>query len=241
MNLLLCDDEKAIVEQMKSFSKGIEDIPLTLFVANTSEDAVKLMEEHRMDAAIFDIDIDETSGIELAKQYKKHNPVGTLAFLTSYDSYAYDAFQVEAVKYLLKPVTEASFKETVTFLYQRYVEKSFIENHMSKSVAIKYEGQQILIKQAEIVYIEKIGKKSIYHTLLDSYEVRETIKAIYEQLSSDMFLQCHQGFIINVDYIQKLERYTVYIGMGDESIPVPVSKANVERVKEAIRKKIWGE
>ncbi|GAU75820.1 LytTR family DNA-binding domain-containing protein [Fusibacter sp. 3D3] len=239
MNLLICDDEKTILEGMVAITSEFKEWPLTVFAAMSSEEAIRIIQTKSLDAAIFDIDIDERSGIDLAKFYRNCNPEGLVVFITSYASYAIDAFQVEAVKYLIKPVQSYKFYEILNFLKNKIEEQTFIENHMFKTVAIKVNGKQTLIKQSDIIYIEKAGKKSTFHTVNGRYEGRESIKGIYESLSKDMFLKCHQGYIVNIDHIYKLERYIVYI--GDQKIPIPVSKANVEQVQEAIKRRIWGE
>ncbi len=239
MNLLICDDEKAILDEMVAMTTEFKAFPLTVFSTVSSEEAVRVIQSESLDAVIFDIDIDERSGIDLARYYKKYNPEGFIVFITSYTSYAIDAFEVEASKYLIKPVQMDSFYEILHFLKNKIDEHSFIENHMFKTVSIKVNGKQILLKQSDIIYVEKVGKKAAFHTLNGRYEVRETMKEIDELLSNDVFLKCHQGYIINVDQIYKLERYIVYI--GDEKVPIPVSKANVEQVQNAIKRRIWGE
>lgn len=239
MKLLICDDEQAILEGMVAMTTEFKEFPLTVFSTTSSEEAVRVIQSESLEAVILDIDIDERSGIQLARCYKKYNPNGLVVFITSYTSYAIDAFQVGAVKYLIKPVQVNEFYEILHFLKNKIEEQSFIENHMFKTVSIKVNGKQILLKQSDITHIEKVGKKAAFHTLKGRYEVRETMKEIDEILSTDVFLKCHQGYIINIDHIYKLERYIVYI--GEQKIPIPVSKANVELVQNAIKRRIWGE
>ncbi|MBF4694989.1 LytR/AlgR family response regulator transcription factor [Fusibacter ferrireducens] len=239
MNILICDDEQSILERMVNMTTEFQEFPLTVYSTTTSDEAVQVIQSKPLEAVILDIDIDERSGIELARYYKKYNPTGLIVFITSYTSYAIDAFQVEASKYLIKPVQVEAFYEILCFLKNKVDEQTFIENHMFKTVPIKVNGKQILLKQSDIIYIEKVGKKAAFHTLHGRYEVRETMKEIDELLTSDLFLKCHQGYIINIDHIYKLERYIVYI--GDQKKPIPVSKANVELVQNAIKRRIWGE
>lgn len=239
MKLLICDDEPQILENMMNMTRAFDAFSISAFGARTSLEALALIQSESFDAVIFDIDIDERNGIELARLYRKYTPKGLVIFATSYESYAFDAFQVEALKYLIKPISKDAFEGLLNFIKHKLEEQMFIENHMSKTIAIKVDGEQVLLKQSEIIYIEKIGKKAVFYTLNGRFEVRETIKDIYLRLSEDMFLKSHQGYIINVDRIYKLERYTVY--MGDEKKPVPVSKANVENVQTAIKRKLWGD
>lgn len=239
MKLLICDDEPQILENMVNMTKAFDAFPISVYRAGTSLEALSLIQRESFDAVILDIDIDERNGIELAKMYRKYSPRGLVVFATSYESYAFEAFQVEALKYLIKPISKDDFEALLNFINLKLEEQMFIENHMSKTIAIRVDGEQILLRQSEIIYIEKIGKKAVFYTLNGRFEVRETIKDIHLRLSDDMFLKSHQGYLINVDRIYKLERYTVY--MGDEKMPVPVSKANVENVQNAIKRKLWGD
>ncbi len=239
MKLLICDDEPQILENMMTMIEAFKAFPINFCAVLNSQEAIDLIQKEAFDAVIFDIDIDEKSGIDLARVYRKYNPKGFVVFITSYSSYAFDAFQVDALKYLIKPIQTEDFESLLTLIKSKIEAQMFVENHMFKTVAIKVNGEQVLLKQSEIVYIEKIGKKAIFYTLTGTYEVRETIKDIHLRLSEDLFLRSHQGYIINVDRIYKLERYTLY--MGDQKIPIPVSKANVDAVQNAIKRKLWGE
>lgn len=159
-----------------------------------------------------------------------------IVFQTSYDSYAYSAYELEAFDYILKPVSMDKFTKNFNKVLKNIAENKFIKKYMIPKLKIKFKGEVSYISQKDIIYIEKTGKKVTIHTKDTLYEYTSSLKSLEDLLDKDFFLRCHSGFIINTDHITAYKKSIVYL---DNKLSVPVSKANSAKVVDVLEKKLW--
>ena len=203
INILICDDNIEQAELIRTYINSYQNSNHnkynTYFSINctySSKDALNYIETNHVDIAFLDIEIDETTGIELAKQLICKNNNILIIFETSYDSYAYLAYEINAFDYLLKPISMDKFIKTFDKVLKNIVENKFIKKYMIPKLKIKFKGEVSYISQRDILYIEKTGKKVTIHTKDTFYEYTISLKDLEDLLDKDLFLRCHSGFII---------------------------------------------
>jgi DNA-binding LytR/AlgR family response regulator len=188
--------------------------------AENGIEAKRMIEELRPDCAFLDIKMPGLSGMEVARLTAG---ICRVVFITAYDQYAVDAFDNEAVDYILKPATEERLERTVSRLKAQIDSKSPIgdisdtlERLMSKmnkqQPAKQYlqwvraqVGDSISLVPAEKIYFFQARDK--YTTVMtknEEYLIRKTIAELAEELDPDLFFRIHRGTIVNASFIDKI-------------------------------------
>ena len=188
--------------------------------AENGVEAKRMIEELKPDCAFLDIKMPGLSGMEVARRTAG---ICRVVFITAYDQYAVDAFDNEAVDYILKPATEERLERTVNRLKAQIDSKSPIgnisetlERLMSKMNTQQPAKQYLQWVRAQVgdsislVPVEKIyffQAKDKYTTVMtknEEYLIRKTIVELDEELDPDLFFRIHRGTIVNARFIDKI-------------------------------------
>jgi DNA-binding LytR/AlgR family response regulator len=188
--------------------------------AENGVEAKEMIEELNPDCAFLDIKMPGLSGMEVARRTAG---MCRIVFITAYDQYAVDAFDNEAVDYILKPATEERLGRTVQRLKAQIESKSpigdiseTIEKLMTKISTQKSVKQFLQWVRAQVgdsislVPVDKIyffQAKDKYTTVMtknEEYLIRKTITELTEELNPDLFFQIHRSTIVNAGFIDKI-------------------------------------
>lgn len=145
-----------------------------------------------------DIQMDNISGIDTAKQIRLTYEKAIIIFLTGFKDYVFDAFDVNAFNYLIKPINEIKFKETL------YSAVKLISKN-DKFLIAKSNGSSYKILLNDIIYIESNQRKIKIHTTYDVIEYYYKISDLENTLLEDNFFRCHKSYIINLKYVQSFD------------------------------------
>ena len=168
-----------------------------------------LAAERRFDIVFLDIQMDGMNGIEVARRLRKNQEETVLIFITGLKEYVFDAFDLYAFQYLLKPVDEKKFAEVL--------------DRAVKEARRKKDKQELFIKtknltldQADILYIESRGKKVEIHTARgkNGIEIYATMEELEGQLGEG-FYRCHRAYIVNMAYITEYNNDSIILTNGD--------------------------
>jgi len=220
--IALCDDEPTELEKTEKLLSDYEKKHpgLNLIVRsfeNTDELLYMVREENYMPDLIF-MDIympDEkrnpcSLGMEAARQLRNMNYKGKLVFLTTSREFALEAFDVDALQYMVKPVSENKLFSVLDGLLKD------IEEERKKYILLRIEGRLVRVPLNDIVYCEAQGKTQCLH-LADGtqYVLRMTMTEIYEQLSQyQEFVRLGIAFIVNLGHIGSLNAKEVCMDDG---------------------------
>jgi len=219
---IIAEDE----EQLRNYLlKKLMEVWPELHILGAAEngvEALELIQRLRPHVAFLDIRMPGLSGMEVAK-----NAIGfcRVVFITAYDQYAVEAFETEAVDYLLKPVTRERLEKTVLRLKETLHESappSFeslatIERmlggitdkgqHASLRWVKVQEGKRIqIISVDDVCYFKSSDKYTVVRTATGEFLIKRSIKDLAEQLDPEAFWQIHRGTIVNVSCISGVSR-----------------------------------
>jgi len=228
------DDEPLAVKKIAGYIRKIPFLELVAECRNASE-AMSIMSQNDIQLLFIDINMPDINGMDFVKSLA--NPP-YIVFTTAYSEYAVEGFQVEAVYYLLKPISFGNLLKAANKV------KNLIElstNSQKESLRttpnhlfVKSEYKLIRIELDDIKYIES-QHEYIRIFLINSNPVMTQIsmKNIEEQLPSDRFMRVHRSFIVNLARVSVIERNRIVF---DENVYIPISEQYKEKFQEYIDK-----
>ncbi len=227
LNIAVVDDEQIIREQICNYiGKQCAGCHVKAY-----ETGKALLESGKhFDIVFLDIQMEGINGIETAKALRKSHgkeKETILIFVTGIREYVFDAFDVSAFHYLLKPVEEEKFSE----VFGRAVEE--IENRKrqkKKQLFIKSKG--LILDQSSILYLESRGKKVAIHTLKETLEIYAVLGELESQLTEG-FCRCHRGYLVNMAYISMYDHESITLNNGER---IYMSK---KKHKEFVKAYMW--
>ena len=226
------DDEPLAVKKIAGYIQKVPFLELVAECRNAAE-AMNIMDSTDVQLLFIDINMPDISGMEFVKSLTNKPYV---VFTTAYSEYAVEGFQVEAVDYLLKPITFSNFLKAANKV-KNLIELSTIGQKESvKTTAnhlfVKSDYKLIRIELAEIKYIESQHEYIKIH-LVNSNPVMTqlSLKSIEELLPPDRFMRVHRSYIVNLAKITVIERNRIVF---DEKVYIPVSEQYKDKFQEYI-------
>ncbi|MEL6926300.1 MAG: LytTR family DNA-binding domain-containing protein [Bacteroidota bacterium] len=228
---VIVDDEDLARELIENHLAQLPEFELLASCASALE-ARKVLQEHQVHLLFLDIEMPLLKGTDFFK-HLLHKP--SVIFTTAYRDYAIEGFELNAVDYLLKPITFTRFfKATEKFLSQQQVIPA-PGHEVSPSTAkrafifIRKDRKQVKLYLDTVLYIESLKDYIRIHLANEKHTIKYSITAFLELLD-DRFLRTHRSFIINVDKITAFTKHDVEIG----AIEVPIGESYAASVRRRL-------
>ena len=182
------------------------------------------------DLLLLDIEMPNLTGLELVQLLPK--PVPPIVLVTSHRNFAVDAFDLQVVDYLVKPVDFARFNQAIgKVLALRPARPAVAAAPASADIFVKVGSRSLRINFNDVLYIEALATYSIIVTATQKHIVYLTLKALVERLPFANFLRVHRSYIVNMNRIEAVEDYMLKIGQYE----VPVGKSYQETFLKHLR------
>ena len=197
----------------------------SLNLVGTFTDSASVMDQFSkrqdIDLLFLDIEILEMDCFDFVSNlhYKPN-----IIVLSSNDEFAIKAFDISVVDYLLKPVTYSRFCRAVDKAIRFYSRREVINND-DNEIFIKKDSSLIKLKLKDIIYIEALENYVTLNTNDKKFTIHFTMKAIENQLPSEMFIRVHRSFIVNKSKIQTIKENSLDLVVGDTLKNFPVGKS----------------
>ena len=218
IRIIIVDDEPLARNKLKLFLAKEPDIEIVRECANGRE-AIAALGKYRADVMFLDIQMPEIDGFGVVGAVAPER-LPFVVFVTAHDAFAVKAFEVHALDYLLKPFDRERLKESLVRV-RKAMQRASIERHHSQILSLlndlkkqRPQPERILIKASgrvyfvtidEIDWVEAEGNYIKLHVGNETHLLRQTIKALEQQLDPHHFVRIHRSTIINVDRIKELQ------------------------------------
>ena len=160
-----------------------------------------------------DIQMEGRNGIETARAIRKYDEQAVIVFVTAVRAYVFEAFDVGAFHYLLKPIGEEKFAE-VFAAAKRGIEKCPRGWEETHPLFLKGRKRGIMLKQKDILYIESRSNKVVIHTVRDEIEAWRSMQKMEGELGSS-FYRCHRGYLVNMAHIAEYSGDMIEMDNGE--------------------------
>ncbi|MES2318106.1 MAG: LytTR family DNA-binding domain-containing protein [Pseudomonadota bacterium] len=216
IRVLVADDESSARRRLLQFLAKQADVSVVGESCNgqlACEDITRL----KPDLVFLDVEMPELSGLQVAERIGAANMPATI-FATAYDHYALDAFNANAMDYLLKPFDEERFAAAMAKArrwlraepgqFGQQLGAALGELNAAKGgqdrILVRSGDSQLLVKATDILYISAEGNYVRLHTTGGEHLMRERMAGILERLDGRLFKRIHRSHIVNLDHVKKL-------------------------------------
>jgi len=233
MRIAICDDEEKYRIQLKTV--------LDKLLINTDDDIETFSDgnilaakfaESPFDLVFLDIEMPEIDGITLARKLRAVSEKVFIVFLTGHVEYALEGYEVNALRYLTKPVDIDKLKEVLNYVRDKI--------GSARQIIIREDGEEIILNVNDVVYIESMNQNVRIVTTTGEHTIRYNIGDFEEQLKDDGFFRSHRGYLISLSKVKKLIKTDVVLDGGADEIVLPVSRSNIKPLKDALYSYVEG-
>ena len=227
LKFAICDDEpnmaQEIANQLARYMNGKQ---ITSYCVSSFQNGCSLLESGcDFDVIFLDIQMEHLNGMETAKMLRQRKNHSLLIFVTVLKECVFDAFEVEAFDYLLKPLDSDHFKRTMDRIIKS------LQQRETKSIVVQRGASCDVILLAEIVYFEVQGRKIYIHQrsgkITDYYDKLDDLA----QRIDGRFFRCHRSYLVNIEYIRGCNAGQVILSQGDK---IPVSRLRERDLTQAL-------
>lgn len=233
MKIIICDDSiEDLLKIEKLLLKYKKFYPNTSFEVEKFSDASQLynniQNNQLADIYILDIIMSEKNGIDIGHQIRKSNSNNIIIYTTCSSDFALEAYEVCAVRYILKPINENKIFEALNYAL------SYINIKKESSYLIKTKNGLVPVPYSQIEYIENSSRKLEAHLTngktIRSIFIRKSFEEeISELIKEAQFTQVHKSFLINLKYIKQLTKNSAIMESGKN---IPISQKRAVAVKK---------
>ncbi len=230
MNCLILEDEPLAQNILKEYILDIPGLRLTSICDNAYE-AMRLLAKEDVDILFVDINLPKFNGIDFIKSLQKKYAI---ILTTAHHEFAVEAFNLNAIDYLLKPIEFVRFLQAVNKILESPRAQAELLNPVSQERKYQFfnvDKKQVKIYLDEILYIESLKDYVKLHLTNRSFVTKFQIGTIEEVLNGDHFIRVHKSFIINKNAITSVSASEVEIS----STKIPVGRVYKQAIEKLLR------
>lgn len=212
MRIAICDDESVSAHRLASMVE--KQMALLGFSAKTDVflSAKELLASSvTYELLLLDCKLDAGTGIDVARALRERGSQAAIVFVTAYDEYVFEGYEVNAYRYLLKPVDPMVLRKTLSDFVSHYEREKYLDFVSGKRV--------VRLNLNEIMYIESSEKHSIVRHINGSYDTAVPIAELQARIGSYAFFRTHRRFIVNMKYIMEVDKNIIRL-TNDERIEI---------------------
>jgi len=234
MKLLIVDDERIARSELKFLIKEVDPEAIVL-EAESSESALEIVCNMDLDGAFLDVQLIESSGVELAEKIHAIKPELPIVFATAYDKYAIDAFAVNALDYILKPFRG----EDIARALGRFVlpaHKITVPTCPADKISVWLKEKAVVVNISDIYYLKSSERQTLLVTKHGELFTNQSLDTMERRLCACGFLRVQRGYIINLNHVSEIvpwfnNTYAIKLANNTADV-IPVSRQKIAILRE---------
>ena len=242
INALIVDDEAPARSELKYLLEQTGRVA-RIEEASSARSAVEALvrskegAEQATNVIFLDISMPKMSGMQLAEALHKLNNPPVVVFVTAYSEYALEAFDVDAIDYLMKPVEMDRLLRALDKVEQ-HLQPVGVPRATPERIPVEKNGRKVLVPISHIRYIEARDDYSCIYTFDERFLSTVSLAKFEAKLADHGFFRVHRGYIVNLEQVEDIEAVSAGIlQLGIKDVPdkkIPVSRRRVVSLKRAL-------
>ncbi len=213
MRIGICDDEESVRRMLADKVRGLyPEAEIRQFPSGEE----LLAADGEPDILFLDVKMPGMGGMEAAKKLRRRNRRTILIFLTAMEEYVFQAFDVGAFHYLVKPISEEKFKSVLSAAAERYrelTEGGLTGRPGERYLMVMSGGAHIKVSLEDIVYAEVFNRKVVIHKMEEDIEYYGKLSELAQQAGEDFF-RTHRAYLVHFKYVVKYDASTIWMEKG---------------------------
>ena len=233
LQTIIIDDEPLARKGLKEYIADVDFLQLAGEFDSPLK-AMDLLSRGEVQLLLLDIQMPKITGLEFLKSRHQSPPV---IFTTAYPQYALEGFELNALDYLVKPISfdrflKAALKAKEYYELRQQNKQMQVQAAEQKDFFIKADNQLVRIAFDELLFVEALQNYVCIHTAAKKYISYLTMRSVEEYLPPTQFIKTHKSFIVNAAKIESIEGNEIHMGAHR----IPISRSEKEEVMEQLLK-----
>ena len=232
IKIAIVEDESMYANQLKEYLEQYEKENGEAFDITIYSDGDEIVHKYRaqFDIILMDVEMKFMDGMSAAEEIRKVDTEVVIIFITNMAQYAIRGYAVDALDYVLKPVSYFAFSQRLARAIGR------MKKREKKTISVNVKGGTVRLDVANVYYIESQGHNLIFHTSSGEYESSGTMKEVEDKLTPLNFFRGNKGYLMNLAHVDGVQEGCAMI-KGEALI---LSRARKKEFMEALTR-YWGE
>lgn len=215
LRVLALDDEEPALDELVWLLRREERIG-EVIASDSAAEALRILHERPVDAIFMDVQMPGLTGLDLARVLSRFTTKPPVVFVTAHEQHAVDAFELNVVDYVLKPVRDERLAEAVRRVVGRIEGRESLPTAEDESILVELGGVSRLVPRADVLYVEAQGDYARLHTASGSHLVRVPLTTLADQWRDAGFVRIHRSLLVALGHISEWRteggRTTVIVG-----------------------------
>ena len=232
IKIAIVEDEVLYADQLQEYLKKYEEEYRETFEISVFQDGDQIIHHYKAeyDVILMDVEMRFMDGMSAAEEIRKMDTEVVIIFITNMPQYAVRGYEVDALDYVLKPITYFAFAQRLNRAIER------IKKRTKRVISVNIKGSQIRMPIESVYYIESQGHTLIFHGVNGEVEAPGTMKEIQEKLRDEHFFRGNKGYLINLAHVDRVVEGCAVVA-GEELV---LSRGRRKEFMEALAG-FWGE
>ncbi len=232
LDVLIVDDERPALDEL-AWLLARDDRVGEITSCDSATEALRVLREKPVDAVFVDIEMPGLTGLELTEVLARFKETPPVVFVTAHSEHAVDAFELNAVDYVLKPVREERLREAV----RRIVEAGgpVAATEPDDTIPVELGGVTRFVNRSEVAWVEAQGDYCRLHTATGSHLVRLPISTLEERWGAAGFLRVHRSLLVSLSHVDEVRIDAGRCLLMIDGTPLQVSRRHTPMLRELLR------
>ncbi|UAL29474.1 LytTR family DNA-binding domain-containing protein [Nocardioides rotundus] len=230
LRVLVIDDEPPALDEL-AFLLARDPRVGDVLTSDSATEALRMLHEERVGAVFLDISMPGLTGLELAQVLARFKEPPPVVFVTAHEKHAVDAFELNAVDYVLKPVREDRLAEAVRRVVEGAARPAASGD---EQIAVELGGRTRFVSRADVTHVEAQGDYARLHTSSGSHLVRTPLSALEQEWHDAGFVRIHRSLLVALPHVEEIRteggRCTVLVA-GEELV---VSRRHTRELRDLL-------
>ncbi len=234
LKAIIVDDEAPARSELKFLLDELGTVDVVAEAASVRE-AIEKLKEYQCEVMFLDINMPEANGLQLANALQHLRFPPAVVFVTAYSEFALDAFKVNAIDYLVKPVESDRLAHAVARVKENVALHAQAQH--SERIPVEKGGKKILIAIDKIRFVMARDDYAYLQTDTDRYFSTVSLAQLEKRLDGHGFFRVHRGYLVNLAMVEEVEPVaggTLLLTLNGVEDKIPVSRRRVSTLKKAL-------